>query len=410
VGGHDAQVRLIAVRICVVTQEYPPVTDYHGGIGSQYGRQLPELARLGHDVHVITLMPQSGEVESPCDGVHVHAIKRGRAWPWLAIDWARRVDTELRRLGPFDVILSPEFRGEVWRYSKDQSSGPLITHLLTSSAQLLSVRPGLTWLERNGPRTKLTLRMEREQAERSTALMAPGSAVLDWARELWPGIADVPTQIVPLSIDYDAVREAAQGQLPDSFPQYDDGPIVALASRLDGHKGAQHLVAAMDTVWRTHPDARLVFIGRDAPWKRGMMSDHLREVAGPRADRLHVLGYQPAEQYFASVKAADVIAIPSLWESFCLAALEAMALGRPVIGTRDNGFSEFIRDGENGFLVGRGEVDELAVAIDRLLGDDDLRARISRAAEATAARHDEAPVAPLYVDAFQRVIDGPRAK
>ena len=53
------------MRICVVTQEYPPVTDYHGGIGSQYGRQLPELARLGHEVHVITLMPQSGEYETP---------------------------------------------------------------------------------------------------------------------------------------------------------------------------------------------------------------------------------------------------------------------------------------------------------------------------------------------------------
>jgi glycosyltransferase involved in cell wall biosynthesis len=397
------------VRICVVTQEYPPVTDYHGGIGSQYGRQLPELARLGHEVHVITLMPQSGEYETPCAGVHVHAIRRGRAWPWLAIDWARRIDRTVRELGPFDVILSPEFRGEMSRYARNQSAGPLITHLLTSSAQLLSVRPGLTWRERHGLRTRITLRLEREQAERSTALMAPGSAVLDWARELWPGIADVPTQVVPLSIDYTAVREAAQGDLPPAFPQQRDGPVVALASRLDGHKGAQHLVAAMDSVWESHPDARLVFIGRDAPWKRGMMSDHLREVAGDRADRLHILGYQPAEQYFASVKASDVIAIPSLWESFCLAALEAMALGRPVIGTRDNGFSEFIRDGENGFLVGRGDVPELATAIDRLLGDDELRARISREAESTAERHDEAPVAPLYEAAFQRVIDGPRA-
>lgn len=396
------------MRICVVTQEYPPITDYHGGIGSQYGRQLPELARLGHDVHVVTLMPSAGPPEPDCRGVHVHALERGRAWPWLAVDWARRVDRALRELGPFDVIVSPEFRGEAWRYSQDQSQGPLITHLVTSSAQLLAVRPGLTWRERHGIRTRIALRMEREQAERSTALMAPGSAVLDWARELWPGIAGIPARVVPLSIDFDAVREAAAGDLPDGFPTAGDGPVVALASRLDGHKGAQHLVAAMESVWRSHPDARLVFVGRDAPWKRGMMSDHLREVAGPNADRLHILGYQPPEQYFAAVKAADVIAIPSLWESFCLAALEAMALGRPVVGTRDNGFSEFIRDGENGLLVGRGDVRELAAALDRLLGDDALRARISAAAEATAARHDEAPLAPLYIDAFQRVIDAAR--
>ena len=392
------------MRICVVTQEYPPVTDYYGGIGSQYGRQLPELARIGHDVHVVTLMPAAGRPAPEVHGVRVHALDRGRAWPWLAIDWSKRVDAALRELGPFDVILSPEFRAECLAYSRDQSRGPLVTHLVTSSAQLLAVRPGLTWRERHAVRTRIALATERRQAERSTALMAPGSAVLNWARELWPGIAEIPTQVVPLSIDYDAVREAARGDLPDGFPERRDGPIVALASRLDGHKGAQYLVAAMESVWGSHPDARLVFVGRDAPWKNGMMSDHLREVAGPNADRLHILGYQPPDQYFAAVRAADVIAIPSLWESFCLAALEAMALGRPVIGTRDNGFSEFIRDGENGLLVGRGDVPELAAAIDRLLGDDGLRARISAAAEATAARHDEAPVAPLYVDAFERVI------
>lgn len=393
------------MRICVVTQEYPPVSDYYGGIGSQYGRQLPELARLGHDVHVVTLMPESGVCEEVCRGVHVHALRRGRAWPWLAVDWAARVDRALREHGPFDVILSPEFRGEAWRYSRDQSQGPLITHLVTSSAQLLAVRPGLTFRERHGLRTRITLALERRQAERSAALLAPGSAVLSWARELWPGIGDVPAQIVPLSIEYEAVRQAARGELPEGFPTGGDGPVVALASRMDGHKGAQHLVAAMTSVWRSHPDARLVFVGRDAPWKGGMMSDHLREVAGDDADRLHILGYQPNERYFAAVRAADVIAIPSLWESFCLAALEAMALGRPVIGTRDNGFSEFIRDGENGLLVGRGDVDELAEAIDRLLADGDLRARIGREAQSTAERHDEAPVAPLYVDAFQRVIE-----
>src|SRR3712207_8529917 len=45
------------------------------------------------------------------------------------------------------------------------------------------------------------------------------------------------------------------------------------------------LVAAMKTVWREHPDARLVFVGRDAPYEGGMMSDHLRAVAGPDVDR-----------------------------------------------------------------------------------------------------------------------------
>ena len=134
-----------------------------------------------------------------------------------------------------------------------------------------------------------------------------------------------------------------------------------------------------------------------------MMSDVLRELAGDRVGQVHILGFQPWERYFAAVAASDIVAIPSLWESFCLAAVEAMALGRPVIGTRGHGFDEYIRDGENGLLVGRGEVDGLADAIERLLDDAALRSRVGAAAERTAAELDPVKTAPLYEAAFARL-------
>jgi glycosyltransferase involved in cell wall biosynthesis len=183
-------------------------------------------------------------------------------------------------------------------------------------------------------------------------------------------------------------------------------PDTPTAEASGSHKGAQHLVAAMHSVWETSPDAQLVFVGRDARWKRGWMSDHLRELAGSNVDRVHVRGAQPTERDFAAVAASDVIAIPSLWESFCLAAVEAMVLGRPVIGTRDNGFSEFIRDDENGLLVGRGSVPELAAAVSRLLESDQLRAELGAAAARTAELHDAPRVAPRYADTLARVADG----
>lgn len=386
------------MRLCIVCQEYPPVTDYYGGIGAQYGQLAPELVRLGHEVHAVTLMPNRREPEPVCAGVHVHHLRRGRAWPWHPLEWSSRVEHALRELGPFDVVLSPEFRGEAFHYSREQHAGPLVTHLLTSSAQLLSIRPGLTWLERHGPLTRVALAIERRQAERSSALLAPGRAVLDWARALW-SIEQIHARVVPLSINLAAVREAAdRNELPDGFPR--NGPTVTLASRLDGHKGAQQLLHAMKQVWRSHPAARLVYVGRDARWGRGWMSDYLRELAGPHVDRVHILGYQAPGPYFAAVAASDLIAIPSLWESFCLAAVEAMALGRPVIGTSGHGFSEFIRDGENGLLVERGDVPALAQAVQRLLNDSTMCKRLGAAAGRTAEALDVASVAPLYVDAL----------
>ena len=305
---------------------------------------------------------------------------------------------KIHELGPFDSVLSPEFRGECVLYADDQSSGPLVTHLVTSLRQLLAVRPGLTAWERHGIRTHLGMWVEQRQAERSVGLLAPGDAVLGWARELWD-LEHIPAQILPLTIGVDEVREAAAtGRLPEGFPER--GPIVTFASRMDGHKGAQYLVEAMQAVWRRHPEAQLVFVGRDARWKRGMMSDRLRELAGERGEQVHILGYQPPAPYFAAIAASDVIAIPSLWESYCLAAVEAMALGRPVIGTTGNGFSEFLENGRNGLLVSRGSVDELADAVSRLLEDESLRTRLGQAAAETGRAHSPDQVAPQYVSAL----------
>lgn len=391
------------MRVAIVTQEYPGVGDYYGGIGTQYGGLAPGLATLGVETHVVTFAPRAGRAPETLDGVHVHALPSGRMWPWHAALWARRVDRELDRHGPFDAVLAPEYRGELWGYVRHPRQGPAVTHLLTSSAQLLALRPGLTRMERHGPRTRLFLRMEREQAEGSAALLAPGTAVLEWARELWPGLAGRPAEILPLFIRTGEVRRlAAAGPLPDGFPPA-DGPRVLFASRMDGHKGAQLLVEAMQQVWASHPDARLIFVGRDARYGHGMMSDHLRERAGASADRLHVLGGQPPERYFAAVAAADVVAIPSLWESFCLAAVEAMALGRPVIGTSGHGFSEYLEDGVNGLLVARRDVAGLADALERLVGSAGLREHLGAAASTTADTLDVGAVAERYADALNRL-------
>ena len=391
------------MRVCVVSQEYPGVNEYYGGIGTQYRAFTGAWARTGTETHVITLAPDSGTAPASLDGVHVHALPRPRGWPWHGLLWSGRVARAVAEHGPFDAVLSPEFRGELFTYSKRQPAGPAITHLLTSSAQLLAMRPGLTWLERNGPRGRLFRELERRQAERSAALLAPGHAVLDWARELWPGIAALPAEILPLSIRVGEVRSAAEGgALPAGFP-VGRGPTVTLPSRLDGHKGAQQLVDAMQIVWRRHPDAQLVFVGRDARYGHGKMSDHLRERAGGRAGHVHTLGGQPADRYFAAVAASDIVAIPSLWESFCLAAVEAMALRRPVIGTSGHGFSEYLREDENGLLVERGTVEPLAAAVERLLDDEQLRLRMGEAAARTADGLDVEAVAPRYVEALGRL-------
>ncbi|HEX7586798.1 MAG TPA: glycosyltransferase, partial [Anaerolineae bacterium] len=79
--------------------------------------------------------------------------------------------------------------------------------------------------------------------------------------------------------------------------------------------------------------------------------------------------------YYAS---ADVVVMPSLYESFGMVALEAMACGTPVVASDVGGLSYIVRDGETGFLVPEGDPRALADCLGQLLHDPALRARLGR--------------------------------
>jgi glycogen synthase len=390
------------VRICIATREYPPVTDYSGGIGSQYGRLAPALAALGHEVHAIVQAPERSPAPAELDGVRIHGITRPRLWPWFAWAYAGLVAERIRGLGPFDAVLAPEFAAEASRYANAQDAGPLLTHLLTSSAQLRTTRPGMPWFDRHGPRARLSSVLERRQAARSAALSAPSPRVLSWARELWPEIEPIPTYPLPLTVEFEAIVAAADaGEPPPEFPR--GTTTVTLASRLEGHKGGQFLIEALRPFWDAGEDVQLVFVGREGTWNRRPIREHLAELAAERRDRVHFLGEQPAEAYMATVQASTIVAIPSLWESFCLAAVEALALRRPLVATRGHGFDAFARDGENALLADRRDVDGLRGALRRLLDDPALRDRLGAAGEETARELDIGAVAPRYADVLGRI-------
>jgi glycosyltransferase involved in cell wall biosynthesis len=84
------------------------------------------------------------------------------------------------------------------------------------------------------------------------------------------------------------------------------------------------------------------------------------------------------------VQAFDIIVVPSHVEPLGNATLEAMAVGRPVIGSRVGGIPEMVVDAETGLLVPPSSPTTLADAIERLVNDPLLREQMSRAARARA--------------------------
>ena len=78
--------------------------------------------------------------------------------------------------------------------------------------------------------------------------------------------------------------------------------------------------------------------------------------------------------------AADACVISSAWENFPHAAVEALAVGVPVVATAVGGVPEIVHDGENGLLVPAGSADALAVALRRVVDEPGLRGRLAGAA------------------------------
>jgi L-malate glycosyltransferase len=104
------------------------------------------------------------------------------------------------------------------------------------------------------------------------------------------------------------------------------------------------------------------------------------------------------------LRAADLYLLPSAAESFGLSALEAMACGVPVIGSRVGGLGEVVLDGETGYLSPVGDVDQMAGHAIDLLRDNERFAAFRTAAVQRAALFHPDRVVSLYEGVYQRLM------
>jgi D-inositol-3-phosphate glycosyltransferase len=187
--------------------------------------------------------------------------------------------------------------------------------------------------------------------------------------------------------------------------------VVLFVGRIDPIKGIDTLIETMPLV--QEPELQYVLIGGDLDDDGnpiGPLADVQRKVAGMGMSmRCRFLGAQPQSMLPLYYSAADVVAMPSRYESFGLVAVEAMATGTPVIASSVGGLTFTIEDGRNGLLVPYADAQSLARAIDRLLEDDDFREALGFNAAEDALRFSWDAVAQQVLHVYQRLAEGYRA-
>lgn len=184
-----------------------------------------------------------------------------------------------------------------------------------------------------------------------------------------------------------------------------EGRIVFLCSgRLVGSKAYGDAVRALAEAGASGGRAKLWLAG-DGPERPAL--ERLAVELGV-ADRVVFLGWLQPDAMGAAMDACDVFVHPALLDPFPTVVLDAMARGKPVVGTVSSGsVADRVVDGRSGFVAWPGDVAALATALRRFMAEDGLAAEMGRRAREAARRHGVEEGVALVLGAARRPQPGP---
>ncbi len=258
--------------------------------------------------------------------------------------------------------------------------------------------------------------IERRAVAGSAAVVAASEIEAGELEELYAA-NPAKLRIIPCGVDPDVFHPIRQVDARRELGRDECERMVLFVGRIEQIKGIDVLLRAIGILFRAHPELRhdlcLLVVGgaldaQDSEAETDKIVELRRLVHEHRLeDKVDFVGSQEQQRLAVYYNAADVCAVPSLTESFGLVALEAMACGTPVVGTRVGGLQTVIENDVSGLLVPAGDAVALAEAMARMLLDHALRLRLAAGARERAKAYSwhrvgEA-IAALYADLMQTV-------
>ena len=365
----------------------------YGGSGAIATELGIALAQRGHEIHFITYQ-QPFRLPSFLPRIYFHEVDVGR-YP-------------LFEYPPYDLALAVRMHEVVLKHELDllhvHYAIPHATSAWIAREMLIPTRPDIKVLTTlHG--TDITIvgqdpsfyPITKFSIEKSDGLTAVSEYLRTETQSAF-GCTGCRIEVIPNFIDptvYDRARYTPQ-----------------LEEQARGRKGLMH-VSNFRPVKRVRDVVRVYArVAREIPSVLMMVGDGPDRVDAEEEARLldvegdvYFLG--KLESVAPLLASAHLFLLPTQNESFGLSALEALATGVPVIGTRAGGLPEVVRDGETGALCQVGDVDGMASAAITLLGDEARwRAASTLAAADARARFGMDAVVEQYESFYARVLEG----
>lgn len=354
------------MKIAMVGQ-FPP---HVGGVGVHIHTLSKKLVEEGHEVYVITYPHK--EIQD-IDGIHVIGTKGLNIPGVRGLMFKKNAKKALENLlekEDIDIIhghyLFPAGAAAV---EVGQKYG-IKTYVTAHGSDMFE-------LYKSQPLMRSTIRTVLKDADR--VLAVSNALKHEIVATGVVGIAD-KTKISLNSVDINKFSSKENDSFKKEF-KLTDKPIVMFVGNLIKRKNVDSLLEAKKIA---NSDYYLVIVG-DGPLSKKLQKkveeDNIRDVifTGSRDDVENI------------IPSCDVLILPSFSESFGLVLIEALACGKPVIGSDVGGITEIINENV-GLLVNPKKVSSIAKAVDKIINDDDLRMVLSMNARNRARDFSEVQI------------------
>jgi len=201
----------------------------------------------------------------------------------------------------------------------------------------------------------------------ASAVMVNSHATYDTVCNGAPWLRNQSVHVVWKGIDISVYDSVLPARVRKEFELSEGDCLVGFVGRLDEQKGIPTLLEAMNIVSKKNPRVKLILAGE------GNLRESIQRfsVQNRLEQNLYLAGFR--EDIPAFLKAVDFAVVPSYWEGFCYSALEAMAAGKAVVGSRTSSIPELVADHDTGILVAPHSPEELANAIINLSENPSLQ-------------------------------------
>jgi glycosyltransferase involved in cell wall biosynthesis/ribosomal protein S18 acetylase RimI-like enzyme len=358
--------------------------------------QLRRLRDEGFDVTTISAPgPWSGALDA--EGI------RHIAWPHATRAWDPKSDARafvelisILRRERFDLVhMHNPKTGIMGRIAARLAGVPCIVNTVHGLYATPDSSPGKRWG---------VLALERVASRFSDLELYQSSEDLAWARRtktVDPSKSILIGNGADLSwFDRDSVSEERVATLRAGLGIPERAVVVGTVGRLVAEKGYREFVAAARAVKAELPDTVFVAVGGMDPEKNDAISSaEIQSVSG----NVQFLGWR--EDVRDLLALMDIFVLASWREGVPRSAIEAAAMGLPLVVTDIRGCREVVRSGREGLLVPSRDPAALTASIARLVRDRTLRDAMGAAARTTAAEHfDEARITDRIVDLYGRLL------